>query len=183
MPTNASPNRHGHTRRACLLVFIGVCMGSCHADSADNNRQARDITSYPVAQLYTGSQCGYQARAAVRRITKRADFDKAWQAISRPSLGRRTDMPDIDFSTQQVLLIQMGEQTSAGYALALHRNTAQLHQRELSLELNWLTPLPGQLSASVMSYPCLLLRLPSLEFDTLRVMDANRQLRLLQKFR
>lgn len=81
---------------------------------------------------------------------------------------------------QRRLQINMGQKNTAGYAISLQR--AQILDRVLILNVNWIEPQPGMMTAQMLTQPCVVMQLPQQEIDSVRVMDQNGVVRIEQEF-
>jgi hypothetical protein len=90
----------------------------------------------------------------------------------------RAALNQVDFTQYGVLLISMGRQPTAGYGLGYEGGSAQLHDDILEVRVSWQEPEPGYLTAQVLTSPCLLLKLPAVTFQKIRVLDQKGQVRV-----
>jgi hypothetical protein len=98
----------------------------------------------------------------------------------RSALGDRLReaLDRVDFASEGVLLISMGKQPSAGFALGFEEGMAQLQGNTLEVKMSWKEPSPGQFFPQILTSPCLLLKLPAVNFRKIRIMDQKYQLRV-----
>ena len=73
----------------------------------------------------------------------------------------------------------MGQQPTAGYRLnLLPQQAVALAEQVLTVKVAWESPSADSLQAQVVTNPCLLIRLPKVEFNSVQVVDQQGQLRL-----
>ncbi len=73
----------------------------------------------------------------------------------------------------QLLLISMGQQSSAGYSLTLLSTTAPLVDGVVSLQVAWSSPPADMMVAQVVTEPCLVLALKRQAYDGVQVVDSH----------
>jgi hypothetical protein len=76
-------------------------------------------------------------------------------------------------SDEAGLLVYQGQQSSAGYGLALASDRLDVQGDVATVSLKVSKPEAGRMAASVMTSPCLLLRLPKGDYSRVRVVDTE----------
>ena len=133
-----------------------------------------------AVQLSAGSHCGRTER------TPRATWVSSAEELSRLMARRARDriggappsLPAVDPARERVLLVEMGERPTAGYALALAEPGFEARKVGARLTLDWIEPPPGAYVAQVITSPCLVVRLPLRELGRLEVVDRRGRLRI-----
>lgn len=77
-----------------------------------------------------------------------------------------------------LLLISMGQQSSAGYSLTLLSTTAPLVDGVVSLQLAWNSPAADMMVAQMVTKPCLVLALKRQAYEGVQVADAHGKLKI-----
>ncbi|MCF6218809.1 MAG: protease complex subunit PrcB family protein [Gammaproteobacteria bacterium] len=78
----------------------------------------------------------------------------------------------------RLLLVSMGQQSSAGYSLALLTEITALVDGQLSIQVAWNSPLQGMMMAQVVTRPCLLLVLPAKDYKRVQIIDQMGKLKM-----
>jgi hypothetical protein len=131
----------------------------------------------PIAALSNQGQCGGQNRPAVRWIASSGEWRDLYARVNSQWMNPPPP-PPVDFSREGVLLIAMGQRSTAGFGLALADDTATVRDGVLTVRVNWRESLPGYRQAQVMTHPCLLAKLPDARFSRIQVVDQEGRLRL-----
>ncbi len=137
---------------------------------------ASDAT-LPITALASQGQCGGLSRPAARWI---ADAG-AWREVYAQVNSQWMDPPPppaVDFPRAGVLLIAMGQRSTAGYGLALADDVAALRDGVLTVRVDWREPPPGRRQAQVITSPCLLATVSAVDFTRIRVVDREGRMRL-----
>lgn len=158
-----------HAMWAMALMMVAGC--------AQLGVKAEGAATVPIATLASQDQCGEQSRPAVRWINDTSEWRDLYARINSQWMNPPPP-PAVDFPREGVLLIAMGQRSSAGYGLALADDTASVRDGVLTVRVDWREPLPGYRRAQVMTSPCLLVAVPDAGFTRLRVMDQEGRLRL-----
>lgn len=151
-----------------LMVMVGCAQPSVKA--------AGDAT-VPIATLASQDQCGGQNRPGVRWIASAGEWRDLYARINSQWMNP-SPPPAVDFPREGVLLIAMGQRSSAGYGLALADKVANVRDGVLTVRVDWREPPPGYLRAQVMTSPCLLAVVPDAGFNRVQVVDREGRVRL-----
>ncbi len=79
---------------------------------------------------------------------------------------------------RHLLLISMGQQSSAGYSLTLLSTTAPLVDGVVSLQVAWNSPPADMMVAQVVTEPCLVLALKRQTYEGVQVLDVHGKLKV-----
>lgn len=124
-----------------------------------------------VNTLYKASICrGLERTSSVKQISS-----EDWKAFlaAQPNQSKADNSSD----KGQIILVNMGEQRTAGYGVHLASETAQVVDGSLRLPVNWVSPKPGMMLAQMITHPCLVVSVEA-EFQQVDVVDQNGQVRL-----
>ena len=160
--------RRGGIGAAALTVLVGCVQPGGNA--------ASDAT-VPIARLASQGQCGGHNRPAVRWIANAGEWRDLYARINSQWMNPPSP-PAVDFPREGVLLIAMGQRSSAGYGLTLADKVAVVRDGVLTVRVDWREPLPDRLRAQVMTSPCLLVAVPDAGFTRIEVVDQEERLRL-----
>lgn len=139
-------------------------------------KAAGDAT-VPIATLASQDQCSGQNRPAVRWIADASEWRDLHARINSQWINPPPP-PEVDFSREGVLLIAMGQRSSAGYGLVLADDVASVRNGVLTVPVSWREPPPGRQQGQVMTSPCLLATVPDAGFTRIQVVDREGRVRL-----
>lgn len=131
----------------------------------------------PIATLASQGQCSGQNHPTVRWIADASEWRDLHARVHSQWMNPPPP-PKVDFSREGVLLIAMGQRSSAGYGLALADDVANVRNGVLTVRVNWSEPPAGSRRAQVMTSPCLLAVVPNAGFTRVQVVDPEGRLRL-----
>ena len=160
-------------RRNGLWALTLMAVTGC----AQSGGHAKGDATAPIATLARQSQCGGLNRPAVRWIADAGEWRKVYAQVNSQWMNP-TPPPVVDFPRAGVLLIAMGQRSTAGYGLALADEIATVRDGILTVRVDWREPPPGRRQAQVMTSPCLLATVPDAGFTRIRVVDREGELRL-----
>jgi len=103
----------------------------------------------PVRRIAAGSQSAVRVPAAVT-ITDQSVLDEVWLAIHANQLSR-PEVPQIDFGSETVIILILGERPSAGYSVRVAGFTRWDSAVEVRIEV--VSPGPDAVTASVLTSP------------------------------
>lgn len=146
-----------NTALICLLLVVGLAGGGCKKRSKVMKDMTRQVASGPqvlaepveILNQHTGSDPGL-TEFGVHLIRSRAELD----ALNAQTMGD----PHIDFDSEDVLLLCLGEQPTAGYWARI--TAIQLEGHELHVEGVANAPGPTDLVAQVLTYPYSVVKIP-----------------------
>ncbi len=87
-------------------------------------------------------------------------------------------LPQVDFDSEGVLLVEMGQQSTSGHYISLADPTITVNGETANIVIEWHHPPRGLITASVITYPCLLLKIPLSNYNSLLVRDTLGQTKI-----
>ena len=160
-------------RRGGVWVLALTVVAGC-AQPVGN--AAGDAT-LPIAALSSQGQCGALNRPAVRWIARSNEWRELYAQANSQWLDPPSP-PTVDFPRAGVLLIAMGQRSTAGYGLTLADEVATVRGGMLTVRVDWREPPPGRRQAQVMTSPCLLATVPEAGFTRIQIVDREGRVRL-----
>lgn len=158
--------------RPLWLVLTVLALPGCAATPP-----AGSDGTVAVETLYASGQCGGLDSSAVAWIADTATWRQRYAEVNSLRM-EPPPPPAVDFSRDGVLLIDMGQQASAGYGLTLAGEAATVQGGVLTVPVDWREPRSGYAQAQVMSHPCVLVKAPAGAFNRIRVVDQAGRVRL-----
>lgn len=158
-----------------LIMLSLIVMDGC-AHPTHTPRSSSMILDAEV--LHSGLYCGGDlGHPTVRWITSPAGLNRLQQQL--PMQGSpNLELSKVDFSREGILLIAMGQRPTGGYRLTLGPQPVRVEADTLIIPVSWTEPAPGFAQIQVITSPCLLLKLPAISFQRIRVVDQHGQARV-----
>lgn len=120
-----------------------------------------------VSEVASASQCRATGKEASLKLLRDGAAVKAWEASRGLSLTGRTELPKGPY-----VAIDLGSRPTAGYGIAVSRQ-AGLRDDVLVLKATVFEPQPGAITAQVITSPCALVRIPVVDFKSMRLIDQS----------
>ncbi len=154
---------------AVLTVLLFACGGS----------DAKKPSAVVVTQIYSGFHCGSSpGHASVEWIADQMLLEGAFSKLSKQFSATGTAAPKVDFSSQRVVLVYMGQRPTAGYGLHLVNDKFRTYKQTAEVTLEWTKPGKGMMTAQVITNPCVVLAIPKNGYERLQIVDTGGEVRL-----
>lgn len=163
-------------RRHHLLLLLSGLFANIQGCAQPANPPVDQGGPLTAEVLYSTNQCGLAAsQPTAVWIDNPQSLARIYQGFPvLPSI----QPPPVDFTRSGVLLIGMGQRPTAGYGLSLAEGSPRLKGDTLEIRVNWQEPAPGRMLAQVLTAPCLLVKLPTVPFQQVTVIDQTGQVRV-----
>jgi len=114
-------------------------------------------------------------------INSKEALDLLLQDVNRQVLGKKTNPRLIDFESMNVLILEMGQQTTTGYRLSLSETMVRVKNNEAVVSGQWDEPPKDSIQAQVITSPCVIFTLPKADYSrvTVDIQNKNRQYSVL----
>ncbi len=158
------------------LILMLLASGCRHHDSMG-------AKVFVVESVYRATHClSNSIEAHALWVDSLAELQRLWENRYRSRLGGSPlAIPEVDFNTQGLLWIHMGQQSTGGYALALADPICRVKNEIASVSVNWISPASDAMVTQVITSPCILLKLPKGPFHSIQVIDQDGRVRLSEK--
>jgi len=147
----------------------------CMSQWACNPGREPVVESQTIRVLHSSSQCIAGAASGIRLIGNPAELAILWQDLHRMQLDS-VPAPAMDFHDSYLVLINMGQQSTAGYVLEMDATAYVLRDHVAVIPVLWKEPEPGSMQAQVITSPCLLLQVPKGRYTEIEVVDQQHRL-------
>jgi hypothetical protein len=122
---------------------------------------APDQTSrVDFSMLATGTMSSYQGARTVELIMDQSGWQRAWQIV-----GSGQPLPNVNFSTQAVILAYQGLKRTGGYSISLERINRE--GATLTVRASERAPRPGEFVTQVLTSPFVAVAIPRPPADSL----------------
>jgi len=164
-------------RNPCLPVVLAMLMLTSACSSSQGwapDVSMPDLSSWfskenevLVVEAANDSQCNAPDGHTTLQLLPTAEAVAAWQAGRGISLPGTASLP-----AARYVAVDLGQRSSAGYGLAISRQ-AGFKEGLLVLKATTFAPAADAMSAQLITSPCALVRLPAIEFQSLRLIDQS----------
>ncbi|EIT69554.1 MULTISPECIES: protease complex subunit PrcB family protein [Hydrocarboniphaga] len=124
-----------------------------------------------VSEVDSDSYCNAPGEASALTLLADSAAVKAWEATRGVSLSG-----DVELPLGPYVVADLGQRNSGGYGIAVSRQ-AGLKDDILVLRATVFEPSPGAASTQAITSPCSLVRLPQMNFASLRLIDQSGKVR------
>lgn len=151
-----------------LIVVLFGGLTACITQTAGTDVPA-------VETISKSTQCSfYKKEGKAIWLDNEESLTAEWEKISAQGLAlSKTKAPEVDFTREGIVAVFMGQRASAGYHLTMEPQTPIVAEGIASLNLHYISPPEGAMSAQVMTSPCLLLKLEKGAFRKIRIVDQT----------
>lgn len=141
-------------------------------------RQNESNSAHPeIAVLFVDTQ-GMRTSAASSAtwILSMEELERLYAGFSALQLSAAaTPVPEIDFDHHRVLLVEMGQKPTGGYAVHLNPDSPDASTDTALVNLQWKEPEPSSVVPQVITSPFILLKMEKGNYTAVRVMDQHHQ--------
>lgn len=124
-----------------------------------------------VAEVGNSNQCNAPNGQTAIQLLPTEQAAVAWQAARGIQLAAAGELPP-----GRYVAVDLGQRSSSGYGLAVSRQ-AGLNDGVLVLKATTFAPAPDAMNAQMITSPCALVRLPAVEFSSMRLIDQTGKVR------
>ena len=153
------------------LAIFSVVVGVLACGPAQKD-QATDVGYATV--VYSSYQCGQTEGPVARWLEDQAALRTVMTGLGSTQIGfPKIEPPEVDFARDYVVLIDMGQRPTGGYALKLAQPSVAVEEGTATVRVDWIEPPPGAFVTQALTSPCLVLAVPRGDYSRLRVVDQT----------
>jgi PrcB C-terminal len=159
------------------LLVLGLVLCGCHLSAGSRSADP----ALEVRLLHRGTNCGGSAASPQATwIADRDHFQEVYRRLKGAVIGGdAARIPAVDFSSEALILVEMGRKTTGGYFLELKSTKARVLDDSAQVELVWGVPAPSDMVTQVLTSPCILIALPrNGSYSRVQILDQNGRVRL-----
>ncbi len=149
----------------CLLLPLAGCKNT-----------TGEPNSVALETLYQHGQCGGERTASAILIDNAEALSEWWQVLARmtlPAPQLPAPLRQVDWREHNIVIIQAGSQPSAGYALNLADNTANVEEQTLIINVRLEKPPRDAMVAQVITSPCMAVAAAKGSYNAVKVKDSE----------
>lgn len=151
-----------------MLLLLAGCMAE----------DEPDMSEYFSGRLvYAGQECGGKnPQSNLQLITT----EKQWQTLQSklPDIARTIETSEIDFNKDLLVHINMGLKSTGGYQLRTMENEDSYQDGWVQIQLQWLEPGEDMMLTQAFTSPCIIKAIPRHNYQGIRVVDQNNELKI-----
>lgn len=164
-----------YTLIAVALLFLLVAC-TANSQSQDVNAATGTKMSLKITTVHASSQCG--PTVTTQWISSQQQFENLFRASQQQMISSTPPQPSsIDFTRYGVVLVSMGQQRTGGYMIELAQEDLTVRNDTAQITVRWREPEPGMMVTQVLTHPCVFLRVPLADYQSLRVVDQENKVR------
>ena len=166
------------TRYALIAAALFFLLVACTANSQsqDVNAVEGSNMSLKITTIHASSQCG--PTVTTQWISSQQQFETLFRASQQQMLSSAPAQPsNIDFTRYGVVLVSMGQQRTGGYVIELAQEDLVVSNDTAQIMVRWREPEPGMMVTQALTHPCVFLRVPRADYQSVRVVDQENKLR------
>ncbi|MDY0163286.1 protease complex subunit PrcB family protein [Desulfobotulus sp.] len=150
-----------------IVLAAGLVLQGCPA-----GRKSMGSASPEVRVLYHGADCGLHSDAPLGVwIGGDSDLLRLGEGAGRLCEAGRDFLQDVDFDREGVLLLGLGMRRTGGYGIRLASPDLEVSGDTAMIRLHLLRPSPGARTIQVLTWPCVLLRVPRGDYRHVQAVD------------
>jgi len=148
-----------HRFRTLLVPAVALAMAACAG-----NAELTDDGAPLARQLVQSDHCGLTAPGIVM-ITERSEVDRL-KSLPASHLALEP-LGKIDFATEYLLLVGMGQKPTSGYGVTLA--DSRIRDGQLEVDVSVRNPSKGAMLAQVLTTPCAVIAVSDEGWRSLKV--------------
>lgn len=132
----------------------------------------------PVLPIHNSSQCLVDHDKLNGRIVNSSEELNQLEAeLNRQRFNYQPSWKGkVDFTKEKVVFISLGRKSTAGYSIQLVGETAIVSGDTATIQVATQKPKPGMMLAQVMTYPCIVAKLPAKTYSRIDIKEADQLL-------
>ena len=123
--------------------------------------------SIQLDTILNSNQCGFSQQELVM-INSDSQLNQLFKQHSFNSPIKNLNA--INFDTSSLILLSMGQQTTAGYSIQLNSSTAIIGNDIIKVDATFNKPLAGSFNAQVLTSPCALYKMDKQEIKRIELL-------------
>ena len=144
-------------------------------------------TSVPTASsepiyaevIFRSMQCrAVTPEPSLEVVSSQQQLDLLVHQFNRHTLGSNPGSYLVDFTSMNVLVLELGSRPTAGYSFSINDTKIRVENNEAFVVVQWDEPPKGSMQAQVIINPCVIFTLPKGAYSRLTVNFHNRNTRI-----
>ncbi len=127
----------------------------------------------PIQTVFQSNHCAIAEKSLHRLMSHDELLAVLPPRLPGSAADKVTDIPAVDFSSEQAILITWGAKGNNGYGIELTANQVENVDGLIELPIIFQTPVAGRFYAQVMTSPCMILTIPTVADVTIVAGDMR----------
>ena len=137
----------------------------------DNNVKSA-YADKSVSPVYQSANCGRnQAASHITWIDNQAELEDVYRRVRSTTLGGEKAVPAVSFDTHGLVLIELGQRSTAGYQLRLASERMVMDKGDGLITFS--VDKPAGAAAQMITSPCLLISVPRGDYVGVRALSTD----------
>ena len=110
-------------------------------------------------------------------IKNQGELEKLFKDLQLKSVAAQGLLPDINFETDVILAISMGQKNSDGYKISFDSSKPiDVYHDHIAVQIVWSEPTSAS-TQKMITHPCVLIKLPMGDYNRIKLYDQSKKLR------
>ena len=157
--------------RYFLILLLGLLSG-CWLTQKDSVGNASNHAELLRSGVY-GTRALQESSASW--ITNRTTLEQTYSNLGKHQIESGGELPEIDFETFGILLLEMGQRPTGGYAISFDPSLSSVVDKKSIIHVIWKTPKDGVIVTQAVTSPFMLLKIRHADITSISVLDQNEQ--------
>jgi hypothetical protein len=154
-----------------FLLILTMLLPGCAQSNPRERRQGEAWVKLIASGIHGTSR---NRIPSIKWITTPEQFRDVIAELGKQQFSEsKGNVPIIDFEQYRVLWIEMGQQTTGGYALSLDQESSDRSSGIAVIRVNWSKPQEGAILAQIITAPYLLLKLAKNNYRRILIKDQG----------
>ncbi|MGM0413085.1 MAG: protease complex subunit PrcB family protein [Pseudomonadota bacterium] len=156
------------------LLMAACSSGGSDAASPESAAETREAPTRVAARtVYVGADCGSRGpQPAATWIGDPGAHQRLARRLKDSAQEDTEDLPTVDFRSHGLVFIEMGRRATTGYNVELATPRVLIRpDGHARMEIRARRPEAGTVTSPMLTYPCLVARVPRAGFDRISVVD------------
>lgn len=156
-----------------FLISIFVILSGCWFTQQEGNGNGTNDAEL----LYSGvhGTRAYQEPSALW-ITDRMALEQTYSNLGKNKIESGETIPEIDFNTYGILLLEMGQRPTGGYTINFDPLLSGVIDKNAVIHVILETPVEGMVVTQAVTSPFILLKIRHVGVTSINVLDQNEQI-------
>jgi len=157
--------------RFFIVLFLGLLTGCwwCQTESTGNASDSAELLKSGVYGTRTLQDL------SATWITNRTIFEETYAALHKHQVESGKELPDIDFDSYGILLLEMGLKPTGGYTIHFDPLLSGVVDKKSVIHVVLKNPAEGMVVTQAVTSPFLLLKVRRSDIRSVSVLDQNGQ--------
>ncbi|MBI4849724.1 MAG: protease complex subunit PrcB family protein [Nitrospirae bacterium] len=161
--------------RRFVAYMLAVLLTGCFLPGISSQ-----VTTINASLIYSNSICNsFESAPAATFISDAEAYSRIYGRLRKHIIGIENDKaPEVDFTAENILLVEMGQRSTAGHEIGLAGNAVSVSNAIADVKISWIEPREVYVTAQVITSPCVIIKLPKGNYSHVRISDQNNKVRV-----